>query len=271
MCRSVYTVQIIQDIRKPYFTLTAQTNSIINCYNPSVTIIPIITPTLAAALVPTYTWFAPSVGPGVPGSSFQTTVAGTHTALCASSVNGCTTSSTYNVFADFVPPSVTNGTFGVNCPFTGQATISPVYGSTINLTYTWTSFPAGAVVSMTDKSFLIADKLGDYVATITNTINGCSQTVTVTIDCSIGLPGRILSSPAIVCYPNPSNGILNIELNSALQNVKISIFDLQGKFLMDKQLAEVNNVIYTNLPKGCYFYRIYQGDTLLKRDKLLIE
>jgi hypothetical protein len=54
MCRSTKTVQILQDIRIPKFTISALTNSVITCKNLDVVIVPIITPTLAVALVPTY-------------------------------------------------------------------------------------------------------------------------------------------------------------------------------------------------------------------------
>jgi hypothetical protein len=270
-CVGTRTLSVTQDIRKPLFTISALSNSVITCNNPSVTIVPIITPFIAMTLVPTFTWYPPPSGPGFPGTQYNTITPGTHTAINMSTVNGCTATANYGVSADLVPPPVAGGTLGVSCPFTGQATITPVLGSTINLTYTWTSFPSGAVISATNKSFLVTDKLGDYVATVTNTVNGCSQTVTITIDCSIGLQNRELSSLAISCYPNPSNGIFNIEVNSKEFGIQLAIYDVQGKILVVKPLNEGNNAFYTNLPKGCYFYKITHGEMVLKRDKLLIE
>ncbi len=174
-CRSTKTVQIIQDIRLPKFTISALTNSVINCINPDVVIVPIITPTLAVALVPTYTWFPP-VGGGVPGTQFNTTAAGTHTAESMSAVNGCTTSATYIVASDLTPPAVDfTPIYTLDCG-TNQATVQVVVSPTTNLKYYWDAFPAGVFVTDRTKSFILGTEAGEYGVTVTNTVNGCKTT-----------------------------------------------------------------------------------------------
>jgi gliding motility-associated-like protein len=173
-CRSTKTVQILQDVRLPRFTISALTNSVINCKNPDVVIVPIVTPTLAVALVPTYVWYPP-VGGGVAGSQFNTTAAGSHTAISTSVVNGCTTSATYIVGIDVTPPAISATLpFTLDCNVNPTSTLMPtITGTTTGFTYSWT-VPPGALTSNLTSSVLITNKSGLYRVLVTNTINGCA-------------------------------------------------------------------------------------------------
>ncbi|MBK6521149.1 MAG: gliding motility-associated C-terminal domain-containing protein [Sphingobacteriaceae bacterium] len=173
-CRSTKTVQILQDIRLPKFTISALTNSVITCKNPDVVIVPIITPTLAVALVPTYVWYPP-VGPGVAGSSFNSTAAGSHTAISTSVVNGCTTSATYIVGIDVTPPAISAALpFTLDCNVNPTASLMPtITGTTTGFTYSWTA-PPGALTSNLTSSLLVTNKSGLYRVLVTNTLNGCA-------------------------------------------------------------------------------------------------
>ncbi|MBK6522790.1 MAG: hypothetical protein IPG08_10875 [Sphingobacteriaceae bacterium] len=88
-CVGIKTISVMQDIRLPKFTVSAMTNSVITCINPSVTLVPILTPTISVSLVPTFVWFAP-LSSSVQGSSFTSTLAGSHTGIATSLINGCT-------------------------------------------------------------------------------------------------------------------------------------------------------------------------------------
>jgi gliding motility-associated-like protein len=174
-CRSTKTVQINQDVRLPRFTISALSNSVITCKNPDVVIVPIVTPTLAVALVPTYTWYPP-VGPGVPGSQFNTTAAGSHTAISTSVVNGCTTSATYVVAIDVTPPAiVATIPFTLDCSSNPTVLILPVITPTPGpYTYSWTA-PAGVLISNPSGMNLLANQTGLYKLALTNTVNGCGS------------------------------------------------------------------------------------------------
>jgi gliding motility-associated-like protein len=173
-CSSSKTVQINQDIRSPKFTITALTNSVINCKNSDVVIVPVVTPTLAAALVPTYLWFSPVNPVGFPGTQFNTTAAGTHTAISTSVVNGCTTSATYIVASDFAAPAIGAAPeFTLDCASNPTAQLVPnITGTTTGFTYSWT-VPPGALTSALTGSNLTTNLTGNYFVTVTNTLNGC--------------------------------------------------------------------------------------------------
>jgi gliding motility-associated-like protein len=174
-CSSTKTVQINQDVRLPKFTISALTNSVINCKNADVVIVPIITPSLAAALVPTYEWFPP-VGPSLNGTSFNSTAPGTHTAISISVVNGCTTSATYVIATDLAQPALNAAPpFTLDCAVIPTVSIVPlITGTTTGFTYSWTA-PPGALTSILTKSVLTTNMTGLYRILVTNTLNGCTS------------------------------------------------------------------------------------------------
>ncbi len=172
-CSSTKTVQIVQDIRVPKFSITAQSNSVITCNNPDVVMVPVVAGTLAVALVPQYMWWSPIDGP-IGGSSFNTTSPGTHTCLSTSVVNGCTANATYIVATDLIaPPLNPVGSFTLDCNAILQTTIAPsITGTTTGFTYSWT-VPAGALTSALTGSNLTTNMVGTYFVLVTNTVNGC--------------------------------------------------------------------------------------------------
>ena len=59
-------------------------------------------------------------------------------------------------------------------------------------------------------------------------------------------------------YPNPSNGITNIELESSYQEVQISIFDLLGKEMMHKTYNNTDKVLIDTqqFTSGVYIVKV---------------
>ncbi len=199
-CRSTKTVQINQDIRLPVFTISAMSNSVINCKNSDVLIVPVVTPSLAAALVPTYTWYPP-VGGGVPGTQFNTTSPGSHTAISMSTINGCTTTASYIVANDFNPPAIGPAPmFTLDCSTNPTVVIVPSFtGTTAGFTYSWTA-PESVLISNLNSASLTTNSSGVYYVLVTNTVNGCSiiQDYTVTPG---GIKADFIPQPAFGYVP----------------------------------------------------------------------
>lgn len=267
-CKTTFTMQLIQDIRKPVFTIAALTNSIINCINPDVVLVPIITPSLAVSLVPTFIWYPPVSG-AFPGSQFNTTSAGSHTATSASSVNGCTTSATYVVAIDN-QVGVIGGILAISCPVTTVAISPTITTNPASITFSWSGAP-GSITSAVNQSSISVNSLGTYTCIVTNTVNGCTDTIYCTAVCSTGLLNNKSFVNNISVYPNPSKGSLNIEVLFVDPNAKFSIYDTQGKLLLERPLNSERNKIEINLPKGYYLYGISSENQVLKKDKLIIE
>ena len=76
-------------------------------------------------------------------------------------------------------------------------------------------------------------------------------------------------------YPNPSNGVFNFRLVQALdQDVKLSVFDIQGKLLNSKVINGNNlreeNIDLTGAEKGIYLLKVETGSKVYTR-KLQID
>jgi len=173
LCRATKTVQILQDLRLPTFTVSALTNPSITCKNPDVLIVPITTTLIAGALVPTYMWYPP-VGPGVGGSSFNSTAPGSHTAIATSITNGCTTTAVYNVATDLIPPDLAVlPSFTLDCATNPTVLIVPAISPSVGAySFTWTA-PPDVLISNPIGRNLLANKIGLYKLAVTNTVNGC--------------------------------------------------------------------------------------------------
>lgn len=67
-------------------------------------------------------------------------------------------------------------------------------------------------------------------------------------------------------YPNPTNGNVNVETNN-LTNVSVSVYDLNGRQILNKELAANENAVdISNFQSGLYLFRIKstEGETVKK-------
>ena len=80
-----------------------------------------------------------------------------------------------------------------------------------------------------------------------------------------------ISSAKIKEYPNPTNGILNIESqNLDLNNCSYEIYDLNGMMIMSKRINSSQEIIDINLFKaGCYLLCIKQNNNIIQRELIL--
>ena len=70
-------------------------------------------------------------------------------------------------------------------------------------------------------------------------------------------------------YPNPVNEILNIELKGVDQKTKITIFDLSGRKVFEKEYIETNiNINFSQYQQGTYIVKI-QNDKLNSTGKII--
>ena len=86
--------------------------------------------------------------------------------------------------------------------------------------------------------------------------------------CVYGYSIRCLKNPGIgiydlddqndlIIYPNPSNNFIKIEYPSFLAEIIVSVYDLSGKTMIQRNVSKNNNEInIESLPKGFYFLRI---------------
>jgi hypothetical protein len=74
---------------------------------------------------------------------------------------------------------------------------------------------------------------------------------------------------ALMVYPNPSNGTLNVKINSS--NCIFEVYDVIGKQVMSRKLSDgETKVDLSSLNNGTYLYKITENNVVIKADKLII-
>ena len=102
------------------------------------------------------------------------------------------------------------------------------------------------------------DFSGDVIYTVTAE-NGDVQAWKVQV--SVATTTNIYSNTNnnFKLYPNPSNGVLNIDLPNN-KGFNLYIINLQGKIVLDKEINEVHNTVNLDyLDNGLYFVKIFNG------------
>lgn len=87
-------------------------------------------------------------------------------------------------------------------------------------------------------------------------------------------PSKILEKQIVNVYPNPSNRILNFELQGSLQykNATLKIFDVLGRTVQTATLlASKEQIDISNLPAGSYSYQIINDGKTNIMGRVLIE
>ncbi|MAX78580.1 MAG: hypothetical protein CL843_00190 [Crocinitomicaceae bacterium] len=94
-----------------------------------------------------------------------------------------------------------------------------------------------------------------------------TETFTINVVNSTGIDDAEFSQGLSV-YPNPTNGKVNLSFSSrSADQSRIQIFDVLGNTVVDQKVATTlgaNTVSFdlSMLPKGQYFARLYQNDTV---------
>jgi len=83
--------------------------------------------------------------------------------------------------------------------------------------------------------------------------NTCSFDVTV--NDFVGL--NDLSDAGISIYPNPTDGVVNIDFSEIIDMWKVTITDISGKQMLEiTELFKQNRIDLTQYSKGVYFIKI---------------
>jgi hypothetical protein len=196
-------------------------------------------------------------GPGVSGNKFDPGVAGigTHTITATLTQGTCvaTTTSTINVVAS---PEA-NFNYSQN-----GASVTMINSSTNATSYSW-SFGDGGTSTQENPTHTYVTN-GNFVITLiaTGSNANCNpDTITVPIGLSVGI-GSIDGMDMVQLYPNPTNGIVNLSLNSLnSQSFEVRITDATGRLISNEAttnfLGTFNRVYdLSDKAKGVYFFTI---------------
>lgn len=111
-------------------------------------------------------------------------------------------------------------------------------------------------------NFFVRYAIGDVDYWDRNPADDISAPIPITIYNPVGV-NELLTEANISLYPNPVSEQLTIEFKKYDQQVvDMSIFDVQGKMIMQETLLQNNNQINLNgLGTGLYFVKLQYGDS----------
>ena len=102
----------------------------------------------------------------------------------------------------------------------------------------------------------------DYKFTVIDAI-GCEVDGVVNVDITVS--NQNLTTFPIRCFPNPSNGMVQLDFGDVLQtNADLKLFDATGRLIMQKNLPPKRMVHLdaTGLASGSYFIRVTAGTSV---------
>jgi len=83
-----------------------------------------------------------------------------------------------------------------------------------------------------------------------------STNVNFTTDCAVSIPNGYKENSTLDIYPNPSDGIINIEIES-INIAVIEIYNVNGTLILSKEIdSKSEKINISNFPKGIYTVRL---------------
>jgi gliding motility-associated-like protein len=202
-CTNTAISQIYSDANLPSATITStSSNSIITCQNPTVSLLANVTPLASYS----YTWL-PS---GNTFVSENVTTANTYTLIVLNAITGCGTTKQFTVTGNTTLPNVLVTNTSVPCG--SPSVLIGALSTGTNISYNWTT-SNGTILSGSNTFTSIVASAGDYVVTVNNLDNGCTNTGTVTVT-SIAVTASFTAnpmfgtSPLSVDFTNQSTGTI---------------------------------------------------------------
>ena len=120
---------------------------------------------------------------------------------------------------------------------------------------------AGYLWSTTETTqSIVVDTLGDFGVMVTDT-NGCSNNDTIHVDCIVSV-SAIAMLNAVHVYPNPSTGMVTVELSDGMNSTIVRWIDLDGKMISEDRMNGIRERQYdlSAAPKGIYLLQVISGE-----------
>ena len=181
------TVNVTADANIPTFTLSTNATTV-NCTTP--------TPTVTIATSPSslsYSW-SPMPNSGGTTASPTFTAAGNYTCVVTNTTNGCSTNVPMVAVSlnTIVPTATATPASSITCSSSSIAISSTITPSS-NVSYSWSG---PTIISGNTTLTPTIGSGGNYIIAMTNTVNGCTGSYTVTVPTNTTVPSMTLSTNA---------------------------------------------------------------------------
>jgi len=203
----------------------------------------------------TYTW----TGSVTDAVAFAPTITDTYT-VTGTDANGCMNTAMQTVVVNNLPAvsAVTNNS--IIC--VGQTATLTASGAA---TYSWNTTATTTVISVTPTA--------NTSYTVTGfDANGCNSTFVVTQSVSVctGISSNV-NNVGFNIYPNPTNGILNIESNTDLN--LIEVIDPTGRVVLSESSKNSNKIILNmaSLKNAIYLVRLTNTNGEVNQTRVVIQ
>jgi len=194
----------------PVITLTATPAGSITCLNPEVNVT-----ANAGGGVGGFN-FAWSNGDTGNPASYSTPGSGS---VVVTDANGCTKAATFNISSNLALPSAAASSANSFTCTTPNIALSGAGSSTgNNFTYFWSAGPGGNIVSGGTTLTPTVSGCATYTLQVTNNLNGCSSTASVTPACNVVPPNASATGATLTC----AAPTVTISANSTTPNVTYS-------------------------------------------------
>jgi hypothetical protein len=240
-CTSTANVSVTGDKTLP--AVTAESTGTFTCANTSVTLA--ATASVANA---TYQWSGPN-GFTSTLRNPAVSVSGLYTVTARNPVNGCTSvAASVTTTGNTTAPGVSASAGNLTCSVL-SVTLQGNSG-TPGVTYSWTG-PSGYTSA---EKTPVTTVPGTYTLTVTNPVNGCTSTISVSVAQDSGAPTGVTATASgpKTC----SQGLVTLYGNSATSNVSYAWTGPFGFSSAQQNASVMNPGLYqlrvTSLSSGCY-------------------
>ena len=187
----------------------------------------------------------------IPTTTTAYTVVGTDT-------KGCQDSSQITIQVN-IPPTLTKYVKNASQGNNGSINLT-VSGGQSPYQYDWDNDGVG---DNDDKEDLYSINAGIYTVIVTDA-NGCSVTLSVTVENTSSINETTKSENNLLAFPNPVNNILNVEVNNHEQIQNLQLYNCVGNLVYSSIINQGKYQIETDkLSNGIYLLKVQTSDKVL--------
>jgi len=249
-CVNTSTVEVFQDIIAPVLNISSNA-LLLTC----VTLAQTTTVTSLPVSGVTYSWSATPSSQSSGGSVATFTSNGTYICTVTNTINNCTSTTQVVVTTNNIVPTINiTPTQTITCAIpTAVITLTTV--PTTGLTYTWSPNP----FSGQGANSVVVNQANIYSVTVTDAINGCTNTATSQIIANGNIPAASISatsSNSIITCSNPSVSLTANVIPSGPSYSYTWLPSGNGNAITVNS-ASVYTVVVLNSVNGCTTFATY--------------